>query len=321
MPSSKEQLEGTEAHRIAAMALRGEPLPTDDDSREMVKHAIDYLGVVAAFEQLNQAPNREVEQRIAHPANPQVRGDADVISYGKESFVVGDYKYGQGSPVNAESNEQLLATAVTKLRSFGDAAGQYSGVTLFIYQPRSLFGAAFSSVFVTIEQLLVFENFLLDAAVQAEAVNAPYVPGTWCKICPGRSICPVFQEEVIQPLATAPPLRELSLHEMGRLMDLATLATRYADDLKTYVKQSMKMGHPVPGWNLKTRRGPRQWEDPDLANFELELLIGDGRFAKTLLSPTQVLLKSPHLEEKIGSLIKETQQYILTRSEEGKANV
>lgn len=314
-----EAAEGTLAHEVAAATLTGAPLPATQVDSEMVEAAEGYAALVEMLRSAQSVTaDTHVEQSFSHPLNKQVRGTADVLCdgmdvEGKPVLLVGDYKYGKGTPVSAEYNAQLMLTAVTYLRGLGRSASAYGGATLFIYQPRSMYGEPFSIWFASYETLVAYETQALAAAKLADSADATLTSGDWCKHCDAKVICPQFVESNLIPILDTPALEGLSLITLGELLAKGVAVEAWIKELKEYLKEAMHKGHNVQGWKMNTRKGTRTWVDESAADRALEHLIGDKRYKQTLKSPTQILKDYSELEETLKDLVQQPITRLLLR--------
>jgi hypothetical protein len=314
LPQTPLALEGTQAHAVAAGLLEGKALTSTagiaaDKLDEMVANGRRYVELVKSLTtSYNCSGNTHVEKRWTHSGgavkNYKIQGDADVIVDGGDVLLVGDYKYGKGTPVSAERNYQLMITAVTRLNGMGwNLTRLYKGAVLFIHQPRSLFGDTFSSWFAPLDELLAFEKLAMEAARQSNSPDAQLTPGDWCRQCDAKVLCPKFVEDNLSPIVETPPLTAYTLQQVGPLLSKAKAIKAWIEDTEAYVKHALLQGYAVPGWKLSTRSGTKVWRDTVMADVELEKLLGEKRHKHTLLSPAQVLEKYGELAEALGPYI------------------
>lgn len=196
-PSTPEADEGTRAHQVAEMLLRGWVPPVEDD---MVRHGRDYIAWLDTFQFMYPGVSL-IEHRVEGD-----RIDADTgcildfihISPDTGTLIIVDYKYGAGVSVYPERNHQLLFGAALYMASVGREAAKYSTVILGIYQPRgdNPGGRVWYTDFATV---LAFRQKIEAGVKIIREGKGQTKPGSWCRWCLAKASCRAHYDAFIAP--------------------------------------------------------------------------------------------------------------------------
>lgn len=272
--------EGTLAHKICELKLRKhfstmkpsvykkELKDLQDDplyKPEMETFTTAYLDFVkdtaAAFP---SKPYIAVEQRLdfSHVA-PEGFGTGDCIIIGGETLVVIDFKYGQGVPVSAEENPQMMLYALGALNAFSMLYPIHN-VKLVVFQPRI---DNVSEWETTTDKLLDWGESIKSTAQAAFEGRGEYVPGDWCRFCRAKNLCrarAVFAQEPFDKYhGFTPPL--ISSDDVGEILKKADIVKKWIADLEEWALAEILEGRAVSGWKAVEGRSNRQFEDTDKA--------------------------------------------------------
>jgi hypothetical protein len=175
-------------------------------------------------------------------------------------------------------------------------------IVLTIVQPMSIEPDAetISSVVVTHAELDAFIVAYRTACEEALS-NAPRLqPGSWCRFCPARPICPAHTGPLldlacfITPTASTVP-KEAYLQALARGLDLIDAIKDIHTALRDQAKRALQNGDDVPGYALSAGRAERHWRN-EAAAFVALLGLGldhdDIIVAETMCSPKQVELRA-----------------------------
>src|SRR5262249_18993744 len=141
-----------------------------------------------------------LDHRVVFPTIPDTFGTLDLLVRINHTIHVIDFKFGAGVRVLALTpdgdedviNSQLLFYAAAARHSLPRFFAGVKDVTLTILQPMSidLEAEMISSVTVTHDELDAFV-MAYRAACEEALSGAPHLePGSWCRFCPARLICP-----------------------------------------------------------------------------------------------------------------------------------
>jgi len=250
--------------------------------------------IIPALQALNEIdPDEtmelEVEQTVSFGALiPDAFGSADVVGRRGRTAVVLDWKFGDGVPVPAEGNLQLLFYAAAAARTPG-LEWVFKGVEkleLVIVQPPYI------RRWVTdMDTLENFELNLVRAVRLAERPDAPLEVGGHCRWCAAKPICPKMTGEIDRVVHQK--LEALSPDQVSQALLLADKLEEFIAAARKMALDRLEKDMPVPGYKLVPKQARRQWVDEAKARA---VLGEDFVVTKTeLLSPAQaekVLKKS-----------------------------
>lgn len=227
-------------------------------------------------------------------------------------IVIDDLKWGRGIPVSPVENKQLRIYA---LGFWWNIARHITDATEFLIridQPRC--GGGGGEWRCTLDELLAFGEQAKAAALATQDPDAPRRASAkgcmWCRRreAPGgcreydrfnlELISMKFDEDdgdlapvgVHAAVGLEPPLpRAITAELRSYLLDHRKMVEDWFDGLHAECMQDALAGRPTPGKKaVEGRRPPRKWRDAEVADDVLGDLLGEGRFARKLKSPTQV---------------------------------
>ena len=218
---------------------------------------------LAALDEIDPEGRMEyaVESRVGFGDYlPDVFGSTDFLGRIGWRAVVLDWKFGDGIPVGAEENAQLMFYAAAAMRT--DATKWvFEGVEeveLIIVQPPSV-----KRWVTTVERIKAFEADLKAAVTRALKPDAPLKAGDHCKWCAAKPVCPVMTGAVDRLLATK--LDALPVDQIAHYLDQVPLVEDFISGLQALALQMLAEGKPVGDWKLVPKRATRQWADEDKA--------------------------------------------------------
>jgi len=191
---------------------------------------------------------------------PDVFGSTDFLGRIGWRAVVLDWKFGDGIPVGAEENAQLMFYAAAAMRT-DTTKWVFEGVEeveLIIVQPPSV-----KRWVTTVERIKAFEADLKAAVTRALKPDAPLKAGDHCKWCAAKPVCPVMTGAVDRLLATK--LDALPVDQIAHYLDQVPLVEDFISGLRALAEQMLTEGKPVGDWKLVPKRATRQWADEDKA--------------------------------------------------------
>jgi len=201
-------------------------------------------------------------------------------------------------PAVMDPNDQLAMYADGALREFGWMS-DFKRVRMIIVQPAIGHVSEFA---YSVEQHNAFiERVRQDAERTRTNPTFNATPDN-CYFCAGRFDCAARNERAMtiaasafedpdaltQTVAQAPADRKL-----GTLYSQLPFIERWAEDIRTRVRETLEAGHPVVrddglAYGLEAgREGPRQWADDKVAEELLsKMRLGDDMYVKKVISPT-----------------------------------
>lgn len=303
-PSSKYADEGTLLHEVIAEVMGTSKNPYDFIGRkvgdiELTRDLIDEK-LVPAMELFGEIdPDYEMEFEVETRVGfgdllPDVFGSTDVIGRKGDTAYVIDYKFGDGVPVPAEENMQLMFYACAAMRT-EETKWAFDGakeIEMVIIQPPSI-----KRWTTTFERLAQFEADLVRAVKVAGSPDAPLKTGSHCRWCAAKPVCPQMTGAVDRAVKTA--LDNLPASQIGECLAQAEILEDWIRSLRELAHEMMENDKPVPGWKLVPKRAIRQWTDAKQAEKflkdnkinpfkEPELLTPAG--AEKLLKKSKVAL-------------------------------
>lgn len=281
--TSEYAKEGSLAHSIAELKCRKqfvEPISTKKFNSEMKKlqanplykdemlqHTDTYVDYISStIHSFDAPPYVTFEKRLDLTAYvPESFGTADCVIIGNKKMHVIDFKYGQGVPVSAERNKQMMLYALGAYAEYGFLY-PIEAVKLSIVQPRL---DDISEFEITIGALLGWGISIKDTAVKAFNGEGDYVQGEHCKFCRAKSLCRARAEFNIgleEFNCMKPPL--ISNEEVGQILEKAQYLAKWVKDLEDYALSACLNGETIPGWKAVEGRSNRAFTDIDKA-FEV----------------------------------------------------
>jgi CRISPR/Cas system-associated exonuclease Cas4 (RecB family) len=284
-PSGEAAAIGTMLHELSERMLRGEEIGDPDVSQEHIALAKSYVDFVNGL--VEKPRKRLIEVNVddgLKTLHGALGGTADAVLVDGNHLHVIDAKFGR-NPVNAEENKQLLTYAVGVMRKFKAPAD--ITCTMHIFQPM----VGHSQWTVSGERLIQHALELKKAATLALSYDAPTNPSPdACKYCRAKTICPSMRQRVqdnarkeFAPDTTITP----------EMLELADLASSWAEAVQTAAKAQLKANVTIDGWALRPGRKTKFWKAEALA---IEALKGH---------PEAFDLKSPSAIQKLGIEVSE----------------
>lgn len=270
-PSSKYADEGTLLHDVMSDLLASDKVVSDFLGRKyndiVLTPELVEDKIKPALEALNEIdPDREMELEVESRVGfgdliPDAFGSTDVLGrLGKRTIVL-DWKFGDGVPVPAENNKQLLfyAAAARLTQATQWAFEGTEELELIIVQPPHV--KRWVTDFKTLDN---FVNDLTRAVKAAQAPNAPLAVGDHCRWCAGKPLCPKMTGAAERALKLK--LDDLDSAAVGKLLGQADLVEEWIKDLRELAFTMLENDKPVAGYKLVPKRALRQWADADAAS-------------------------------------------------------
>ena len=288
-------LEDENAGTVIGMTYEGETI-TRELYEEKIAPALEALAVID--------PGNEMEFDTETTVGfgkylPGVFGSTDLLGRIGNKAIILDWKFGDGVPVPAEENEQLMFYAAAAMRT-PEAKWAFEGATeveCIIVQPPEV-----KRWLTTPERIQRFEKTLKRAVKAATHIDAPLKVGDHCRWCAAKPICPMMTGAVDRAVQTQ--IQGLDKVMIGKYLKNAELLEEWIKDLRALAMQVMEAGEKVPDWKLVAKRGIRKWVSEETARFALlqHGLKEDAIYKKEIVSPAQAekLLKPAKLPEDLA---------------------
>ena len=269
-PSSSYADEGTLLHDAIAEILEGDAAPAaflgrKHGSAVMTQNLIDDK-LRVALDALNEIdPKQEMEYAVESRVGfgdflPDVFCSTDLLGRFADRAIVLDWKFGDGVPVAAEENPQLMFYAAAAMRTEATrwAFEGVSDVELIIVQPPSI-----KRWTTTVERIQAFEQDLAAAVRTALKPDAPLAAGDHCRWCAAKPLCPLMTGAMDRLVKAK--LDALPVDQIARYMDQIPMVEDFIKGVQALAHRMIEDGVAVPGWKLVNKRAMRQWVDEDKA--------------------------------------------------------
>ena len=238
-------------------------------------------------------PHISVEQRVDFSQYvPDGFGTADCILIANDTLHIIDFKYGKGVPVNVENNAQLLLYALGAYLAY-EMIFPIEHIKMSIVQPRL---NNIDTWECSLDYLLEFAKIAQEKAAMALKGEGDFNCGEHCKFCKAKAVC---RERANANLELAKyefkAADQLTLEEIGQILEKAKDLAKWADDLKDYALSESLKGNEVPGWKAVNGRGSRSFTNTDEA---IKVLVNNG-IAEELLFERKYLTLA-QMEKTVG---------------------
>lgn len=228
---------------------------------------VDYIqSIVHGF---SSPPYIVVERRVDLSAYvPEAFGTGDCIIIGSKQLHIVDYKNGQGVPVPAERNPQMMLYALGALGAYS-LLYEIENVHLHIVQPKVWDEP--SQWTLSAADLLAWGESIKPIAAKAFAGEGEYVVGDHCGFCRARDTCRARVEQFFSAAENAPAKPPLiGWDEVAEVLAKADGIVKWYNSLKESALAELLKGGEVPGWKAVEGRGSRQFVDLDAAFAHLQ---------------------------------------------------
>lgn len=212
-------------------------------------------------------------------------GTGDVLFYTDTRAGGIDYKFGDFVAVTAEDNDQArfyLCCAI--MNGLLPVRDEYE---FWIFQPAAgRDPSQYASVgHYTFDDLLAFAEDLHDAVFGPPR----HVTGSHCATCNGRLVCPAFKELLTTAVRTDVP--GIDARQLAEWLELIPALKKWCGDVTAAALRNAQAGKDIPGYELATAEGDRQWKDDQAAWAALGRLgvPADVRTVKKTISAPQAV--------------------------------
>lgn len=306
---SPKSLEGSAAHWVNEMLLRGTPVEPDVQAPngvavtgDMIEGAEMVRDDIARHLGMEWKGGLFIEQRVAIPrVHPSANwGTPDYYAWkrgeNKQLILhIWDYKYGHDL-VEVFENWQLIDYVAGILEGV-TAPDAEIVVDFCVIQPRCFHrDGPVRHWRVLASELRGQINILAGAADRATRPDPkPTVTPDGCKNCKGRAHCEAFQREGYKAADKAEDFGSLDLppHALGlelrALKRAQALLDARVSGLESEAVAIIKRGERVPFWSLEASQGRLAWTKPKAEVEALGLMLGVPLTKPdvALITPTQ----------------------------------
>lgn len=308
--------EGSAGHEMAEYLIKKylkirKRRPTSDYYSDDLLEAVDEY-VAYVIEQIEEArrickdPVFAVEQRVDLTwFVKECFGTADMVIITDKKVHVIDLKLGQGVPVSAENNYQLMIYGLGLL-SVADMIFPIEVVELTIVQPRL---NSLSTWEISAEELSKWgEEVFVPKANEALSGEGQFHPGTdICRFCKARFQCKARAEfflEVAKHEFCNPDL--LSDEEMADILQKADALKKWVEEVYAFAqKQAIDNNKEWPGYKLVRGKANRKYTSEDEVIAAAKAAGFEDIFKTTLIGITDMerLMGKKEFQNVLGSLV------------------
>lgn len=308
--------EGSAGHEMAEYLIKKylkirKRRPTSDYYTDDLLEAVDeYVSYV--IEQIEEArrickdPVFSVEQRVDLTwFVTDCFGTADMVVITEKKVHVIDLKLGQGVPVSAENNYQLMIYGLGLL-SLADMIFPIETVELTIVQPRL---NTLSTWEISATELSKWgQEFFVPQANEALSGEGQFHPGIdTCRFCKARFQCKARAEfflEVAKHEFCNPDL--LSDEEMADILQKADALKKWAEEVYAFAQKEAIDNHKEwPGYKLVMGKANRKYTNEDEVIEAAKAAGFKDIFKTTLIGITDMerLMGKKQFQNVLGSLV------------------
>ena len=313
LKESKYAREGTLAHRVAELILKGtaeawEIVGLENVTAEMIDGALLYQSQIKN-KILKPGGKLEVEKEFhLKTFDERAFGTSDAVVLNPGELHVIDYKFGAGIAVEVSetdsedasgleseiaNNPQLLFYALGAYMALGEKeAAKIKTIFIWVIQPRAPHceGPIRFATILPLE-LLNF-GFKLKAAMAAtKDPNAPLKTGKHCRWCAAFTACPIQGQLTLEqakldfatPHYNLPEPRTLKPKDIATVLANKDILESWFKAIYEYAKIEMQSGLDIQGFKLVNGKAIRSWVDEKKA----EKFLGKNAFEKKILTPAK----------------------------------
>ena len=302
--ASKYAAEGTLAHHIAELYLRGdeEKLASFKAgtvySSEMFVHGKAYKAFV---DRCNRRGKLLIEQAFNLACyDERAFGTCDACIVDNTALTVIDYKYGAGVPVEVPENPQLRFYALGALFSLDkEHQDKIEDIQIAVFQPRAPHDLGpIRTEMLTKDDLLTWGNTVLKPAMEAtKAEDAPCITGKWCRWCPAITLCPhqgklpikVSPAVDFREPHSLPDVKKLTTQQIGIALQARDQIEAWFEQVEVLARAELDKGGTVPGWKLVQGRKSKAWKNEAEVAELLSVIYGDEAYVTKLVSPAAAI--------------------------------
>lgn len=322
-PSSEFAEQGTRLHEAVTNYLEKKiPIPKmEEEELEWVMMCVNEVEKLREHFLTPEATEvYEYDVELGGLGMPGRSGKVDyaMIFPGHRMLII-DYKFGTVYVDSPEYNWQSKCYGLALLEKFGGRT-----LELTIIQPRMNENIQIRSCSIENEDLDKARNGLSDLIERTEMKDAALIPGAkQCQFCNAKESCPALQKtaQEIIPVGTDLTVHLNSLTPLDRkvLYEKLLIAKSWVGEIVAKIEvQSLYHGMQISGYEQGTKRGKREWIDPDRAHIALkQLCIKKGKNANDLIQT--LLLTPPEAEKLVGKAkdAREVMELLVTKKPGG----
>lgn len=288
--------EGTDAHWLASEIILGRVKPVlgvkcpkgNMSTLDMLRAVGVYVAEVRR--QIQDGDDWDVEQRLKY--SDELYGTADFTRYRPATgeLCILDYKHGANVGVEVFNNPQPLIYGLMKAKYLGNQG--ITSISFGIVQPR--FEHPDGPIrYWTIDavELLDFEDKLLAAVEATRKPDAPLNPGSHCRWCPAKAICPANKALALEAAQKDfGPGLPYEPKELAATLEKLPIIESWVKATREFAYAEAMAGNAIPGFKLVEKRATRKWANEADAAAALENILPRDELYEppSLLSPAKI---------------------------------
>ncbi|QOI69871.1 hypothetical protein PPA191_gp30 [Liberibacter phage P-PA19-1] len=323
--------EGTFAHNLLAHCLEQgvdaetvshQKLTFENDTRIVDTEMASSVSMVLAYVRTFSGPFLSETEVPLEPftTEPGATGTADILIFNNAQWIIADFKYGAGVPVNAENNPQLMLYACGALHLFADVMGKPETITMTILQPRIKTSDPIKEWTISVAELEAKAQEFRTKGQQALKLKTkrfiPFdsygVDENACRFCRAKVRCPALSRHVLLE-ATKDPSTNTTV-ELSKAYSSISLIKSYVKACEDEMFKRLNAGDEIQGYQLvEGRKGNRSFKDINRAQELLTSVLGEEAFKRILKTPKE--LEQLYKEQKVSDEFWEELQELITRGD------
>ena len=298
--------EGTSAHELAEIALRGGgdcadmigmklPVTNWPVDQVMAEYVQEYVDFVRYHGHKDAFSAYEVRVDFSEWV-PDGFGTSDALIIDATTMHVIDLKYGKGVAVSPVNNSQAMLYALGAYSEYGSLA-DIKTIRITIAQPRISDGAPLSWD-IELADLLKWGEFVRQRAARCFDADAEFVPGEkQCQWCKGKPTCAALAKfteqtimaefETVTDADSLAPVNRLTDDQLCQVMNARKLVASWLDAVEALIFERIENGQSFPTYKLVNGRSSRSWHDVRVAETQLFEILEDKAHIQKLVSPAQ----------------------------------
>lgn len=178
---------------------------------------------------------------------PEGFGTSDAVIVSDKTLHVIDLKYGEGVPVSADHNPQLMLYAAGTMEAY-DFLYDFQDIEIHICQPRLDNISVYKTTVTELKEWL--EKTVKPKAAEAFAGEGEQNCGSWCRFCKVKANCRKRAEVSLD--AADPKLDKMLLtnEEISRILPHLDWIQKWAKDLQSYALDKALSGEHFEGYKV-----------------------------------------------------------------------
>lgn len=260
---SSDASEGTLRHDLIEQVIKGDMLAEDIDDEqqyECVIRALDLLNKIEAELDVGEHVDQWLEERVWVADNDEKLYSAkyDLLrKYKNGVFLLVDWKTLFGSHTPAQHNIQLLAQALAVYQSTPEKINK-----IFCALAEPFPAPSYSLVEYSEQRLEDAFDYIKRIINEAKSKDAKRIAGLkQCKFCDALAVCPESRTVITEAMKLK--AEGMSPELLSMVMNIASLAEKWASSIKESTKALLAEGEEVKGWKLRGSGSTKSISDAD----------------------------------------------------------